>query len=83
MTPERAQVIVDLRAGHTDLADEIGPFIDRIIHRLGDDATDPGGLVRDAGLYRFRTRRRCCDLLFGRMSGLRQDRGLCLFACST
>ena len=24
-----------------------------------------------------------CDLRFGRMSRLRQDRGLCLFACST
>ena len=29
-------------------------------------------------LYCFRTRRRCFDLLFGRMSRLRQDRGLCL-----
>ena len=34
-------------------------------------------------LYRFRTRRRCCDLRFGRMSWLRQDRGLCPFDCST
>jgi hypothetical protein len=34
-------------------------------------------------LYRFRTRRKCCDLRFGRMSRLRQDRGLCPFACST
>jgi glutathionyl-hydroquinone reductase len=25
----------------------------------------------------------CCDLLFGPMSWLRQDRGLCPFACST
>lgn len=47
---ERAQVIVDpFRAGHTNVADEIVPFIDRIIHRLGDDATDPGRLVRDCG----------------------------------
>jgi hypothetical protein len=34
-------------------------------------------------LYRFRTRRRCCDLRIGRMSWLRQDRGLCPFDCST
>ena len=36
-----------------------------------------------AGVYRFRTRRKYCDLRFGRMSWLRQDRGLCPFACST
>jgi len=36
-----------------------------------------------AALYRFRTRRWCCDLLFAPMSWLRQDRGLCPFACST
>jgi hypothetical protein len=34
-------------------------------------------------VYRFRTRRWCRDLLFGPMSWLRQDRGLCPFACST
>ena len=34
-------------------------------------------------LYRFRTRRWCRDLLFALMSWLRQDRGLCPFACST
>ena len=34
-------------------------------------------------VYRFRTRRRCCELRFGRMGSLRQDRGLCPFACST
>jgi hypothetical protein len=34
-------------------------------------------------LYRFRTRRRCCELQFGRMSRMGQDRGWCLFACST
>jgi hypothetical protein len=38
----------------------------------------PGGLL--APLYRFRTRRRDCDLQFGRMTMLGQDRGLCLFA---
>jgi hypothetical protein len=31
-------------------------------------------------LYRFRTRRSGCDLQFGRMTMLGQDRGLCLFA---
>jgi hypothetical protein len=35
------------------------------------------------GRCRFRTRRWCRDLLFGPMSWLRQDRGLCPFACST
>src|SRR5271166_4483887 len=34
-------------------------------------------------VYRFRTRRRYCDLRLGRMSWLRQDRGLCPFDCST
>ena len=34
-------------------------------------------------VYRFRTRRGCCELVFGPMSWLRQDRGLCPFACST
>jgi putative transposase len=37
----------------------------------------------DRAVYRFRTRRWCCDLLFAPMSWLRQDRGLCPFACST
>ena len=40
-------------------------------------------LRRQVTLYRFRTRHGCCDLRFGRMGWLRQDRGLCLFACST
>ena len=40
-------------------------------------------VAHPAGVYRFRTRRRYCDLRFGRMNRLRQDRGLCLFACST
>jgi hypothetical protein len=34
-------------------------------------------------VYRFRTRCRCYDLQFGRMSWLRQDRGSWLFVCST
>ena len=33
-------------------------------------------------LYRFRTCRGFCELVFGPMSLLRQDRGLCPFACS-
>ena len=36
-----------------------------------------------AAVYRFRTRHWCCDLLFAPMSWLRQDRGMCPFACST
>jgi hypothetical protein len=31
-------------------------------------------------LYRFRTRHRSCDLRFGQLAMLGQDRGLCLFA---
>ena len=59
-----------------------------IVLVIGDHPDCPGDVgavpayVRSA-LYRFRTRRRCCDLRFGRMSRLRQDRGLCPFACST
>jgi hypothetical protein len=37
----------------------------------------------ERGLYRFRTRRRGCDLRFGWMSWLRQYRGSWLFVCST
>jgi hypothetical protein len=37
---------------------------------------------RGQPLHRFKTRCRCCDLRFGRMSRLRQDRGLCPFGCS-
>ena len=33
-----------------------------------------------ADLYRFKTRRRVCDLRFGLMSWLGQDRGSCPFA---
>lgn len=43
----------------------------------------PDENLADADLYRFITRRRCCDLRIGQMSRLRQDRGLCPFACST
>ncbi len=50
MTPERAQFIIELfRAIHPSAADEIGHFVDGIVHGLGDDVADPGGLARDAG----------------------------------
>jgi hypothetical protein len=39
-------------------------------------------LPEAAGLYRFRTRSGYCDLRFGRMGWLRQDRDSYLFACS-
>ena len=51
--------------------------------REGDRLTltaSPGVVT---ALYRFRTHRGCCGLRFGRMNWLRQDRGLCPFACST
>jgi len=35
------------------------------------------------GVYRSRTRRRARELWFGRLSELRQDRGLCLSVCCT
>jgi hypothetical protein len=49
------------------------------------DAVSSASRIGDDGrtLYRFRTRYEYCDLRFGRIDGLRQDRGLCLFACST
>ena len=50
---------------------------------LGYDKHDPAGRGSGNSLYRFRTCRRCCDLQFGRMSRMGQDRGSCLFACST
>jgi hypothetical protein len=54
--------------GWTHLADRAGSF-----ERMG----------APAALYRFRTRCRGCDLLLGRVSRLRQGRGLCVLACST
>jgi hypothetical protein len=36
---------------------------------------------RSLVLYRSKTQRRTCDLWFGRLSWLRQDRGLCLSVC--
>ena len=81
---ERAQIIVDpFRAGHTNVADDIVPS--STASSTGSAMTRPTlvGLSGIAGLFRFRTRRRCCDLLFGRMSRLGQDSGLCLFACAT
>jgi hypothetical protein len=41
MTPERAQVIIDLfRAAHPIAAAEIGHFVDSVIHGPGDDVPD-------------------------------------------
>ena len=54
--------------------------------RAGPVPPVPAGLRHPgcpAGLYRFRTRRGCCDLWFGWMIWLRQDRGSWLFVCST
>jgi hypothetical protein len=39
--------------------------------------------IQAVDVYRFRTRRSGCDLRFGRMTLLGQDRGLCPFASST
>ena len=50
MTPERAQVIIDLfRAAHPGAAAEIGHFVDSVIHRLGDDVTEPDGPAQHSG----------------------------------
>ena len=43
----------------------------------------PRRVSSGAGRVPLQNRRRYCDLRFGRMSWLRQDRGLCLFACFT
>jgi hypothetical protein len=41
MTPETAQVIVDLfRYSHPSAAAEIGQLVDAVIHGLGDDVPD-------------------------------------------
>ena len=45
-----------------------------------EDVHEEPLFVQRVAVYRFRTRRNCCDLRFGRMSKLGQDRGLCLFA---
>ena len=47
-----------------------------------DKAIELAGNTAETALYRFRTRHGGCDLRFGRMSRLGQDRGLCLFASS-
>ena len=50
MTPETAQVIIDLfRTSHPDAAAEIGQFVDRIIHGFGDDVPDPGRVAGHSG----------------------------------
>ncbi len=60
---------------------------DGLAARDGDPrAGEVTGLVRGEqhvyrSLYRFRTRRRCCDLRIGWMSRLRQDRGSCASGC--
>ena len=42
MTPDSAQVIVDLfRHTHPDAAAEIGHLVDSVIHGPGDDAPEP------------------------------------------
>jgi len=42
MTPDSAQVIIDLfRHAHPGAAAEIGRLVDSVIHGLGDDAPEP------------------------------------------
>ena len=82
------EVLLDQAHGHAALSHRGRDPLDRIGPNVADrEHAGQAGLqqVRTSAqsLYRFRTRRRCCDLRFGRMSRLRQDRGLCLFACST
>ena len=56
---------------------------DRLIDVLWGDglAAKPANALQ--ALYRFRTRSRCCELRFGQMGRLRQDRGSCAFGCCT
>jgi len=54
------------------LADALGVKRDQVV--IADKVWTPVPL---------QNRRRHCDLRFGRMSWLRQDRGLCPFDCST
>jgi hypothetical protein len=71
VTPTRVLPVIVCSAGP---ATAIGTFV---------------GLAQERGwriqviatLYRFRTRRWWCDLLFAPVSWLRQDRGLCPFGC--
>ncbi len=50
MTPERAQVIIDLfRAAHPSAAVEIGHFVDGIIHGPGDDVPDLDRVAERSG----------------------------------
>jgi hypothetical protein len=78
------------------LVGESAEDLPSVATRQSEDAGGSRGLGREqeAGgcrhrrgqprsVYRFRIRRRCCDLQFGWMSRMGQDRGSCLFACST
>jgi len=47
-----------------------------------DQEQEPRGAVTEV-LYRSITCRRCCELRFGPMGRLRQDRGSCAFGCCT
>ena len=50
MTPERAQVIIDLfRAAHPSAAVEIGHFVDSIIDGPGDDVFDLDRVAERSG----------------------------------
>ena len=54
-------------------------WIDR---QVFDEPALAEALALYRGVYRFITRRRCSDLRIGQRGRLRQDRGLCPFACS-
>jgi hypothetical protein len=82
---EQAQLagIVD-RCPHLGvLAGHVRSFAEMMTRRQGGHELQGWLTQAVATVYRFRTRRRCCDLRFGRMSWLRQDRGSWLFVCST
>ena len=72
--PEARSPITEIHQEITDLLGGLRPVGVR---------GDPGNVHVAGAVYRFRTRRRGCDLRFGRITMLGQDGGLCLFACST
>jgi hypothetical protein len=50
MTPESAQVIIDLfRSTHPRAAAEIGQLVDAVIHGPGDDVPDPDEAAGHSG----------------------------------